>query len=92
MDSKTLFFTANSKSVYLVGWLDLKDGPIVIETPPNVLDFLNDYWFYYVADIGNAGLDKGKEGSFFLFLRIIKEIYPKDISLITHLLMGIICF
>lgn len=77
MDSKTLFFTANSKSVYLVGWLDLKDGPIVIETPPNVLDFLNDYWFYYVADIGNAGLDNGKGGKFLFVPPDYKGDIPK---------------
>lgn len=67
MDSKTLFLTANTESVYMVGWLDLKDGPIVIETPPNVLGFVNDFWFHYVTDMGNAGPDKGKGGKF-LFL------------------------
>ena len=49
------------------GWLDLKDGPIVVETPPNILGFVNDFWFHYVTDMGNAGPDKGKGGKF-LFL------------------------
>lgn len=36
MDSTTLFLTPNTTSVYMTMWLDLSDGPIVIETPPNV--------------------------------------------------------
>src|SRR5262245_51761442 len=35
MDSKSLFLTANTESIYTVGWLDLKDGPLVVESPPN---------------------------------------------------------
>jgi hypothetical protein len=64
MDSKSLFLTPNSETVYLFGWLDLKDGPVVVETPPNVLGFLDDFWFRYVIDMGNAGPDKGKGGKF----------------------------
>ena len=67
MDSKSLFLTANTESIYVVGWLDLKDGPLVLETPPHVLGFVNDFWFHYVTDMGNAGPDKGKGGKF-LFL------------------------
>jgi hypothetical protein len=67
MDSRSLFLTPNTESVYAIGWLDLKDGPIVVESPPNNLGFVNDFWFRYVADLGNAGPDKGKGGKF-LFL------------------------
>jgi hypothetical protein len=67
MDSKSLFLTPNTETVYLIGWLDLKDGPIVVETPPNILGFVDDFWFRYVIDMGNAGPDKGKGGKF-LFL------------------------
>ena len=67
MDSKTLFLTPNTESIYFAGWLDLKDGPLVVETPPNILGFVNDFWFRYVTDMGNAGPDKGKGGKF-LFL------------------------
>ena len=67
LDSKSLFLTGNTESIYMGGWLDLKDGPIVVETPPNVLGFVNDFWFHYVTDMGNAGPDKGKGGKF-LFL------------------------
>jgi hypothetical protein len=39
---------------------------MVIETPPNVLGFLNDAWFHYVIDFGNAGPDQGKGGKFLI--------------------------
>ena len=45
MDSKTLFLTANTESVYALSWLDLKGGPLVVESPPNVLGFVDDAWF-----------------------------------------------
>jgi hypothetical protein len=64
MDSKSLFLTPNTETVYMIGWLDLKDGPLVVETPPNTLGFLNDFWFRYIIDMGNAGPDKGKGGRF----------------------------
>jgi hypothetical protein len=64
MDSKSLFLTANTDSIYNVMWLDLKDGPLVIETPPNILGFIDDFWFNYVGDLGNAGPDRGKGGKF----------------------------
>src|SRR5580658_10039987 len=64
LDSKSLFLTGNTDSVYFSTWVHLKDGPMVIETPPNVLAFLDDSWFQYVTDIGNAGRDKGKGGKY----------------------------
>ena len=67
MDSRSLFLTGNTESVYAIAWLDLKSGPIVVESPPDNLGFVNDFWFRYVADLGNAGPDKGKGGKF-LFL------------------------
>jgi len=64
MDSKSLFLTPNTESVYAMTWLDLKNGPIVVESPPNVLGIVDDFWFRYVADMGNAGPDKGQGGKF----------------------------
>ena len=37
MDSKALWLTPNTTSIYNVTWLELKDEPMVIETPPDVL-------------------------------------------------------
>ncbi len=66
MDSTTLFLTPNTTSVYMVAWLEMKDEPYVIETPPNVLGIIDSHWFHYVADFGNAGPDKGKGGKFLI--------------------------
>ena len=63
MDSKALWLTANTTSIYFACWLETKDEPLVIETPPNVLGFIDDAWFDYVADFGNAGPEKGKQGT-----------------------------
>ena len=67
MDPRSLFLTANTESIYAVAWLDLKNGPIVVESPPNTLGLADDFWFRYVTDLGIAGPDKGKGGKF-LFL------------------------
>ena len=64
MDSKSLFLTPNTESIYHMAWLDVSDGPLVIETPPNVLGIIDDHWFRYVGDFGTAGPDKGKGGKY----------------------------
>ncbi|SFM88500.1 DUF1254 domain-containing protein [Variovorax sp. OV329] len=64
LDSKSLLLTGNTESVYATTWIDLRQGPVVIESPPDVLGVLDDFWFRYVADLGNAGPDKGQGGKF----------------------------
>jgi hypothetical protein len=66
MDSKALFLTANTTSVYNVAWLQLGDEPMVIETPPDVLGIIDDHWFKYVTDFGRLGPDKNKGGKFLI--------------------------
>src|SRR5690606_7864313 len=66
MDSRSLFLTTNTESIYCLMWVDTKEGPLVIETPPNVLGVIDDHWFQYVGDVGNAGPDKGKGGKYLL--------------------------
>ena len=77
MDSKSLFLTANTDSIYNLMWLDTKEGPLVIETPPNVLGVIDDHWFQYVTDFGRAGPDKGKGGKFLLLPPGYKGEVPK---------------
>ncbi len=68
MDARTLLLTANTETVYGLGFLDLKgDGPTVLEAPPRVLGVAADMLQRYLVDIGLAGLDKGKGGKY-LFL------------------------
>ncbi len=66
MDSKVLALTPNTTVVYTFMWIDLKDGPMVMETPPNVLGIIDDAWFHYLTDFGNAGPDQGKGGKYLL--------------------------
>jgi hypothetical protein len=66
MDSKALWLTPNTTSIYMASWLEIQDEPMVIETPSNVLGFIDDAWFQYVADFGNAGPDRGQGGKFLI--------------------------
>ena len=75
MDSKALWLTPNTTSVYMASWLELGDEPMVIETPGDVLGFLNDHWFKYVVDFGRLGPDKAQGGKFL----IIPPGYAGDI-------------
>jgi hypothetical protein len=64
MDSHSLYLTANTESIYFGTFVDLSDGPLVIESPPNTLGMVNDMFFRYVADMGNAGPDRGQGGKY----------------------------
>ena len=66
MDSRSLWLTPNTSSVYMVSWMEIGNEPMVIETPPDVLGFVNDHWFKYVADFGRLGPDKGQGGKFLI--------------------------
>jgi hypothetical protein len=78
MDSKSLFLTPNTESVYNLMWLDTREGPLVIETPPDVLGVIDDHWFQYVTDFGRVGPDKNQGGKFLLLPPDYKGEVPKD--------------
>ena len=54
MDSKALFLTANTTSVYMFSWLQLDEEPMVIETPPDVLGIIDDHWCCAKAGAGRS--------------------------------------
>ncbi len=64
MGSRTVMLTANDNTVYSWFWLDLRDGPMVLEVPPKVLGLIDDMWYYWVADLGITGADKGEGGKY----------------------------
>ena len=65
LDSKPLFLTGNTSTLYVIPTLDLlRDGPTVVEAPAGMLGAFNDAWFRYQSDIGPAGPDKGKGGKY----------------------------
>ena len=66
MDSQSLFLTANADTVYYIFAINLKDGPIVVETPPDALGLFDDFWFQHVVDFGRPGPDRGHGGKFLL--------------------------
>jgi hypothetical protein len=66
MDARSLFLTANTETVYVVLWLDTKDGPLVVDMPPHVLGVIDDAWERYVTDVGHVGPDGGKGGKYLL--------------------------
>ena len=66
LDSRSLFLTANTTTPYTVLYLNTKDGPLVLEIPPEVLGPLDDAWFRWVTDVGITGPDKGAGGKYLL--------------------------
>lgn len=67
MDSKPLFLTGNTSSLYALTMLDLKtDGATVVELPPGMLGMLDSAWFKFVDNFGVAGQDKGKGGKYLI--------------------------
>ena len=71
MDSASLFLTANSDTVYFWTFIDLTQGPMVIDVPempaPSaILGTIDDMWFRWVTDFGVPGPDRGEGGKYLL--------------------------
>ncbi|MDW5290590.1 DUF1254 domain-containing protein [Formosa sp. PL04] len=65
LDSKGIFLTGNTSTLYVAAVLDLKKhGPMVVEAPPGLLGGFDNAWFEFVENIGVFGPDKGKGGKF----------------------------
>lgn len=59
--------TANSTTPYVAAYTDLRKGPVVLELPVagsdgSLYGQVVDAWQFTIADVGHAGLDKGKGG------------------------------
>jgi len=71
MDSTSLFLTANCDTIYFWGFIDLSDGPMVIEVPSidapsGILGTIDDMWFRWVTDVGLPGPDRGEGGRYLI--------------------------
>jgi hypothetical protein len=66
MDSSSRFLTANADTVYYIAFVDLTQGPMVVETPPMALGTFDDMWFKWIVDFGMPGPDRGAGGRFLL--------------------------
>jgi hypothetical protein len=66
MDAKSLFLTANADTVYFWTFVDLSNGPIVVEPPLDSLAIADDMWWRYITDMGAPGPDRGTGGRYLL--------------------------
>lgn len=66
VDSRTVELTANNNTPYTWFWLDLRQGPLVLEVPPKVLGLVNDMWYRWSGDVGITGEDRGRGGKYLL--------------------------
>jgi hypothetical protein len=66
VDSRTVELTANNNTPYTWFWVDLRNGPLVVEVPPGVLGLINDMFYSWVADVGITGADRGRGGKYLL--------------------------
>ncbi len=67
MNSTSLFLTGNTTTLYTLATFDLKrDGATVVHLPAGMLGAINDGWFRHLQDVGPAGPDKGKGGTYLI--------------------------
>ncbi len=84
MDAESPFLTANADTVYYLGFVDLSDGPMVVETPPDALGTIDDMWFRWVIDFGRPGPDCGEGGKYLLVGPGYDGYLPEDGFYIAH--------
>ncbi|MFD2247826.1 DUF1254 domain-containing protein [Pontibacter ruber] len=63
---RTIWWLTQNVTPYSAMWIDLKDGPLVVEIPPKLLGFISDMWGRWVVDFGFIGPDKGQGGKYLL--------------------------
>lgn len=63
-NSGSFLLTPNTETTYGSMFFDLRDGPVVVENPPNSLCVVDDFWFRYLTDLGIAGPDRGAGGKY----------------------------
>jgi hypothetical protein len=69
MDSASLFLTANCDTIYFLGFIDLSDGPKIVDVPPlgapsGILGTVDDMWFRWIGDLGLPGPDRARGGRY----------------------------
>ena len=84
MDAKSLFLTANADTIYVMGYLDLSKGPVVLETPPEFLGAVQDAWFRWVIDLGAPGPDRGLGGRYLIVPPDYDQPLPEGGFYVAH--------
>ena len=79
---KNQTLTPNPDAIYLMPFINTKDGPIVLEIPPadegSITGSVDDAWQTAVEDVGPAGLDQGKGGKYVILPPDRKFKLPAD--------------
>ena len=86
LNAKTQLTTPNSDVLYAMSYLDLNEGPMVMEAPSMLQGMLIDVWQRpidvdggkYKGDVGIFGPDGGKGGKFLILPPGYKGQVPKD--------------
>lgn len=84
MDCRSLFLTANADTYYFWSFVDLSNGPMIVETPPNTLGVFDDMWWRWVSDFGVPGPDRGMGGKYLLVPEGWKGQLPSEGYFIRH--------
>lgn len=67
LNEKRGILTANLTTPYVINFCNLKDGPVVVQTPKaEMAGMLMDLWQRPVADIGQTGPDQGEGGTYLI--------------------------
>ena len=67
MSSESLWLTGNTDTVYASAFIDLSQGPMVVEVPAGTgPGTVNDAFFRFVIDMGGPGPDKGRGGKYLI--------------------------
>ena len=60
-----------------ISFIELTDGPMVLEVPPRTLSVLDDMWFRWVGDVGVPGPDRGEGGRYLIVPRGYRGPLPE---------------
>lgn len=66
LNTKTKVTTPNSDVVDAMSYLDLKDGPLVVDVPSKLQGVFCTFWHRPLCDVGFVGPDKGEGGKYLL--------------------------
>jgi hypothetical protein len=67
-EPQQLLLTANQDTIYMSGFLDLRDGPMVMEMPAGLLGTLTNIWQQPLTDLGGPFSPEQNRGGKFLIL------------------------
>jgi hypothetical protein len=80
-DWKNQTLTPNPDTIYLFPFYDTRNGPVVLEVPPaddgSITGTVDDAWQEALEDVGPAGVDQGKGGSYLILPPVTKMRSPR---------------